>query len=138
MKKIISIVLLGCLMFTGCASYSVYKASEQQVYAKKIAKTKQNAVKAFADGETKTVGIGIDVLAWEAIMENPGKQLGAAILDAAVLYGAYEGVQYLRDSSSETKTTIYNINITDDHNNVVIVDDSHDVNTETEQSNSNE
>ena len=131
MKKILAFILLGAMILNGCASYSVYQASKQQVYAKKVIQAKQNAVKAFANEETGTVGIGIDVLAWEVLTENPGKQLGAAVVDGVMLWAAYEGIQYLQDYSNNN--TVYNVTITGDYNNVVIVDGSSYVTTDSDQ-----
>lgn len=47
------------------------------------------------------VGIGIDVTKWEAMTERPFLQFVAALVDAAIIYGGYEGVKALEDAADD-------------------------------------
>ena len=115
------VICLIIMMFTsGCASYMVYKNSEQKVAARKaFARGDQVAIKAIQLGNDG-VGIGIDVSNWEALKEQPLLQLGAAILDAGLVYGGYKGVESLNENDKEKGV---NITINGDKNNTTIIRD---------------
>jgi hypothetical protein len=55
-------------------------------------------------------GIGFDILCIDAIKEHPWKQLGAAILDAIILYASSEGIQAIKDSLNDEKECTTTIN----------------------------
>lgn len=102
MKRIMSLIVGVILVFSmsGCISGMVYNQSKQKVALRKaiVSNNTQaiNAIKLGDDG----VGIGINVLTWEALKEQPLKQFGAAIADALIMWGGYEGVRSLNDSNS--------------------------------------
>ena len=130
----IVIICTIAIMFSGCASYMVYKNSEQKVAARKaFARGDQAAIKAIQLGNNG-VGIGIDVSNWETLKEQPLLQLGAAILDAGMIYGGYKGVESLNEDSSDHGTTI---NINGDKNNTTIVNGDGNTTTVTPNLDSN-
>lgn len=106
---------------TGCASYMVYNKSQEKVAMRKaIAKGDEKAIRAVQLGEG--VGVGIDVSNWEALSEQPLLQFGAALLDAAMIYGGYKGVESLNDDDKKDKnvnTTTVGVN--GDNNNTTVV-----------------
>lgn len=77
------VVLCAC---SGCASFAVLKSSQQEVRAIKATQLSGGGA-----------GIGIDVSALEAITVHPWLQLGAAAVDAGMIYGGY----YLLDAADE-------------------------------------
>jgi hypothetical protein len=86
------IVLLGAVLWSligcGCASYYVASGSRNAINSRRaIQATQMN---------DQTV-IWVDLLALETLRERPWMQLGAALTDAAALYGAYRGVKELQD-----------------------------------------
>ncbi len=101
MKKsilMISFMLVIMVLANSCASYAVYKKSERKVLTRRaLAIGDQAAIKAVKLGDDG-VGVGIDITKWDTLTEQPLLQLGAAILDAIIAYGAYNGVKALDDS----------------------------------------
>jgi len=125
MKRVIFGFVLASMVFmsSGCASYSVYKGSEKQIMAQKVyASGDEKAIKAFAMGDT--VGIGIDVLATESLTHRPWMQLGAAVLDAGILWAASEGVDQLEKSANSKKRDEIVVNVTGDGNQTTIINNS--------------
>lgn len=133
MKNIlkITIVLAMLVSMSGCATYTVYKHSEQKVAMKKaVASGNQAAIKAVDLGNG-AVGVGIDVSNWEALSEQPLMQLGAALLDAGTIWAAKRGIDSMNgDGSSDKATTI---NVTGNENNLTIINGHN--NTTTSQPN---
>lgn len=79
MKRFIGLIAVALLVFcSGCASYQVAKNSQQEVRAIRATQ--------LAGGGA---GIGIDISMIEALTVHPFLQLGAAALDAGVIYGGY-------------------------------------------------
>ena len=134
MNKLLSIVLGVFLMisFSGCLSSAVYKQSVNQVGLRKaIIANNQPAIRAFQLGNGG-VGLGIDIGNWEALTEQPLKQIGAALGDAALIWGTYEGGKYVADkingsgdnSSSSPGNSVNNggtatsVNVNGDNNTV--------------------
>jgi hypothetical protein len=76
--------LVVAVLNTGCASYAVMKSSQRELQ-------QQKALKAVKLGEAGA-GIGVDVTALEALTYQPLMQVGAAVLDAGLIYGAYRGL----------------------------------------------
>ncbi|MFH0907183.1 MAG: hypothetical protein V1929_00270 [bacterium] len=72
---LLAVAVLG--LCNGCASYLVMKSSEQEVRAIKATQLDGGA------------GIGIDISAVQALTEHPFLQLGAAVVDAGLIYGGY-------------------------------------------------
>lgn len=107
---VMSCVIIAMLN-SSCVSYMALKHNKEKVYKSEIAKrgNPPEMVKAFAHGDV--VGIGFEVTAMDAVFYDFGtfiKQLGAAIADAALIYGSYEAVENLNDnggSSSSENTT---------------------------------
>jgi len=91
MNKILLIVLTGYLLFTnvGCVSYM---AKQSWNDAKE-----QQAVRVEADGTA--VMVGVDLTAMEYLSDNWPIALGAAVLDAGLLYGTYLAVDEISNSS---------------------------------------
>lgn len=108
---------------TGCASYMVYNKSHEKVAMRKaMAKGDEKAIRAVQIGEG--VGVGIDVSNWEALSEQPLLQFGAAVLDAAMIYGGYKGVESLNDDDDDKKDSNVNtttIGVSGDNNTTTVV-----------------
>jgi hypothetical protein len=140
MKKLFNNLLLLSgivIMASGCASYMSLEASKTEIAGQKVvASGDQNAIKAFAiDGGA---GIGVDVGNLQALKKHPFRQLGAAAVDAASVYGAYLGFEKLADTinndSSDTTITINGdhnvINVKSDNNTTTITETKTEGNTE--------
>ena len=85
---------------SGCASYMVYNKSQEKVAMRKaMAKGDERAIRAVQVGDG--IGVGIDVSNWEALSEQPLLQFGAAILDAAMIYGGYKGIDSINNSHDD-------------------------------------
>jgi len=125
MKRILLVTLLLALVAysSGCASMAVYKQSDRKIATRQARLSgDQDAIRATQLG-VGCVGIGVDVTAWDKLTEQPLKQFGAAALDAALLYGAYEllqGLDISYDSDSSSRSKNNEINITDVDGNVDI------------------
>lgn len=101
MKKMISMVIsvLVLISASGCSTL-VYRDSYKKVYARKaILSNNERAIRAVQLGDGG-VGLGIDLANLEVLTEQPFLQLGAAALDAAALYGAYEGIRSITSNNS--------------------------------------
>ena len=115
---------------SGCASYMVYNKSQEKVAMRKaMAKGDKKAIRAVQIGDG--VGVGIDVSNWEALSEQPLLQLGAALLDAAMIYGGYKGIDSINNGNDKdgnttatetTSTTTIHVNGGDGTTTVVIGD----------------
>jgi len=102
---------------SGCASYVTYKKSEKELYQGRILASgderAMNALKAGVPPKqairavdiSNGVGIGIDLAATDIITEHPWLQAGAALLDAAIIYGAKEGIDHLNEHNSSSAST---------------------------------
>jgi len=132
-KSLISVALLMVavvLLNSGCASYMVYKNSKRNVaLLRAIASGDEPAIKAIQLGDDG-VGVGINVTALDTIKENPLGQAGAAILDAVVIYGIKEGVEYLNEKDDDDRNTSGDANGTGDITVNVDNSDDTDINVE--------
>jgi len=122
MKKISKmLVMMGLISICGCATSMVYEDSKKELIMKKaIANNDQYAIKAVQ--LNNGVGLGIDLNHWQVLSVQPFKQLGAALLDAGMIYGGYKGIEYLvnrTENNSETHDT--QITTTGDNNNVTVI-----------------
>ena len=82
MRKTLTAAVLAAAMAmqAGCASYMVAKGSQERVMQRR-------AINAHAvDGGA---AISVDLLSLDVIGERPWLQAGAALLDAAMIYGTY-------------------------------------------------
>ena len=109
--KLLGIVgILGIMVVSnGCMSYMSYQSSADQIKKERIlASGNQVAMKAIQNGVDADVairaipvgdgaGIGIDVANLDALTKNPLRQLGAALLDAATIYGVFLGVEEIQN-----------------------------------------
>lgn len=135
MKKVMSVIftLILLVSMSGCLSNAVLNESKGKVALRKAIMTNnQTAIQAIRLGDNGA-GVGINVLALEALKEQPLKQLGAAIGDALIIWGGYEGVRWAADeldgggsngSNQESGRDNNNINISGDGNEVHIGDES--------------
>jgi len=128
MNKIIKTIATAVLIMvysSGCASYMVMESSKKRVsYKRTVAKGDQAAIKAFNSGEG-TYGIGLDITNLDALKEQPLLQVGAAILDALLIYGSYEGIQKITEDDKAAATddnTGNNVTVNGDRNEVNIID----------------
>jgi hypothetical protein len=133
--SIVSIVALYC---SGCLSIWSQQASMDETRRERIiASGNNNAIKALDMGVAPAAaikavrlgdgaGIGIDVTNWEAIMNHPVRQIGAAIGDAGLIYATSELIDEIdsnnRSSSSSSSSSTTSggdtININGDGNTV--------------------
>lgn len=107
MKKLGTIVMMIAMigimgLSTGCMSIWSYKCSEEEIAQKRLAASgDKNAISMYRSGIPARraikaipmkdgIGIGLDITALDAISEHPWRQAGAALLDAAIGYGAYK------------------------------------------------
>ena len=130
--------VLILLVNTGCVtSYLSARASQREIATKRImASQDKNAVDALKMGVEPEVaikairmengaGISIDLFSLDTLTENPVRQIGAAVLDAALIYGGYRLVQNMTQSGNDNKnevntsTTTVNVNNAD-HTSVTI------------------
>jgi hypothetical protein len=98
----VSILLVSAmLIMQGCVSQRVLEGSERRVAMRKAQITNnQPAIKALKLGED-TVGLGIDVTNLEALKERPFLQIGAALADALIAWGTYEGIKALEEELND-------------------------------------
>jgi hypothetical protein len=79
-------------------------------------------------------GIGIDISNLDALTEQPLLQIGAALLDALLIYGTYEGVRSLDSDDGGNGKAGNDVEITGDGNDVVIIEgDNNDSNADDEE-----
>ena len=129
MKKFILVAILISLVFVcGCSMLS-YQDSKREIQMERAYKTltsgDEAAIKAVKlDGGA---GIGIDITKMEALTKHPVRQLGAAVLDAGLLYGAYLGIEEINSSSSSSDAK--SVDVSGDNNTVIF--NSGDNNTQT-------
>jgi len=120
----ISICLSAMLFANGCVSYMVMKNSEKEVATRRaMAAGDEGAIRAINLGEG-AAGIGFDVSNLDALGEHPWLQLGAAVIDAALMVGTYEGIKSFDDdgpSPDPDPEKSIEVNTTGDGNSVDIV-----------------
>ena len=105
-------VLATMIMTSGC-SYLSMKSSEEEIQRSRIyASGDQKAIRAMENGvapqsairavklDGDGVGIGLDISNLQALTLHPVRQVGAALLDAGALYGAYKGVTSMNSGNS--------------------------------------
>lgn len=112
MRKIAVLVVLSVVLLnSGCASLLVANSSQSKVKARAI------RAQALPDGG---VGIGVDLLSWDVLTEQPLMQLGAAVLDAGTLYYGYQAVKGMQEQTNH-KDKDTDIAVTGNGNNVTVV-----------------
>ena len=117
--KISIILLLICLINSGCASYLVYNNSREKIILRNAVNSKDNnAIKAIALNNGGA-GIGIDIASCDTLTEQPFLQFMAALYDALTIYGGYKVEKSVAGSSSGH--SLSSITISGQNNNVVIV-----------------
>jgi len=134
MKKTNIAILLLVLMVvcTGCETFSTaaYKSTKKELQAQRVmASGNEAAIKAWKNGDT--VGIGVDILAADVIMHRPIKQTAAAVADAAVIYAAKEGLEYLVGEINASSSDSKDINVTVSNSDNTSIDISSDNDTST-------
>lgn len=145
MKKMISVVLMGMLMMgtSGCLSSWSLDSSKQELALQQHQMALQKAI--MSNNETAIravqldnggVGIGVDISNLQALTQHPIRQLGAAVGDAALIWGAYEGVKSFTDNSSHSSTSGRDqVNVTGDGNNVNVGNSKTDSSTRQQANN---
>lgn len=105
----IYLISLSILFTCGCSTM-VYKDSKAKVIERRMIATgkytddqilKARVFKAVPMDSGSAVGI--DLLTpdfWTVISEQPAKQVGAAVVDAGMIYGLYKGVEYVYNEVS--------------------------------------
>jgi len=150
-KLIIGVFAMAMVVYmTGCASYMSYSASQNEIAKERIlasgdvdaanalragvpAKQAIHAVKLGNNG----VGLAIDITSMDALKKHPWRQLGAGVLDAALMYGAYEGIDALDDDDDKpgNSGSGTSVNLTDSNNNTINIvnGDNNDSNNDDNQ-----
>jgi hypothetical protein len=103
MKKMTLAILTSLLFYSsGCVSYMTMKSGQQEI-AERRARIAEDevAVRAFEKG-AKPRELGYNIGAWEAISERPVQQGLALGADILLLWGGYEGVQWLSNYNQGT------------------------------------
>jgi hypothetical protein len=125
--KILSIALMGMLLMgtSGCLSaWSLDSSKHELALQKAIMSNNETAIRAVRLGDDG-VGFGIDISNLSALKEHPLRQIGAAIGDAAIIWGAYEGVKSISNSNSNNEG---DKNAGRDNNDITINGDNNKVN----------
>jgi hypothetical protein len=141
MRKILRVTALTILMAiisSGCVSYSVLEGSRERVALRKaIATNNEAAIQSLKSGNSPQMA-GIKVTTWEAASERGLLQAGAGIADALIIWGGYEGVEWLADqggddssSSDDNSSSRDSIDVTRDSIDVTINGDGNDVDVNT-------
>jgi len=144
-KNIVIVSVLGMMLLnSGCASYLSYKASKNEIAQNRIAALNdKDAIKAINMGvapvdairavrlDNNGVGIGVDISNLDALTQHPLRQLGSALLDAALTYGAVQGIQSATaGGNNSSRNTSNSINVQNaDHTTVTITDSANHSNT---------
>jgi len=119
MKKISILILLAMIALSAGCSSMVYRDSKREIAIERAMMVSTNQESAIRAVQLNGgVGIGVNVLAGEAIMRHPVKQFIAAATDAALIYGAYEGIRQLDLSSSDSDSEV--IDISGSNNTIII------------------
>ena len=101
MKVLITAIVGGILLFnSGCASYMVMEGSKKRIAKRKYAQEVRRNPAIKAQVTEDGFMIGVDIANLEALQERPWLQLGAAILDGALGYGAYRAIDGMDGGSS--------------------------------------
>ena len=142
MKRIPIIALIVASLFacTGCTSLWSLQCSKDEILRNRIMASGNAAgmralqLGAGEDAAIRAValdngaGIGVDVGNLQALTQHPIRQLGAALLDAGMTYGAYLGGKALLDANNNSEPSqtsgrdIIQVNV-DGQNNTVNVGD---------------
>lgn len=96
MNRLTKVIIasLSILIISGCFSPGVYQESKQKVALRRaILSNNQAAIQAIRLGKD-SVGLGIDLTKLEVLKEQPLKQTVAAVADALLIWGGYEGVRW--------------------------------------------
>lgn len=116
--------VLVSVFSSGCISAYVADQSRTKIAMREaIIRNDQSAIKAIRLGDNG-VGLGIDLLSWRTLSEQPLKQLGAAVGDALIIWGGYEGVKSISESVGGDKNDTTSGR---DSNNVTVNGNGNDV-----------
>lgn len=129
MKNVIKLMTLVVVMMVanGCLSYGVLDGSKKIVAMRKaVQRNDAAAIRALKDGDR--AGAGIDVGTWEALKERGVLQTGAAIGDALLVWGGYEGVKWIKEDNDDDDNTSNSTSTSRDNSNVTINGNGNEVN----------
>ena len=125
----VAVLLMSVAVFaSGCCSHAVLQGSKA-IQARRMG----------PDG----AGIGIDISNWDALTERPLLQLGAALVDASLIYGGYKGLEAIEaainddDDDEKLGVSVSGDNNDVDVNVVTITGDDNDSNADRETSSHN-
>ena len=127
MKKIIMIGMLAILLMSdGCVSYLAKSSWNDAQKAK--------AIRVEADGSTVLVGFDISNMAY--LKDNWPTALGAAVVDAGLLYGTYYLVDQINNNGDNSGNNQENpTNVGRDNTTVSITGDGNTVQVRGDESN---
>jgi len=138
MNRIVTACALVAILLlnSGCASYLSYRSSFKEIQRERVYASGDehairmlqrgyscdDAIRAVKIGEEDGVGVAVDVSVTEALAQHPWRQVGAALLDLATMYGAYEGARALQKSSNKDDDgDDITVNTTGDGNSTTVV-----------------
>ncbi len=148
MKKIVMVIGMFAILAvgSGCFSYTVGKGSKSQIVERRMMAsgkyTTEEVQTASVFGAVPLkdgVGIGVNLLTpnfWEVISERPMLQIGAAVGDAALIYGGYLAGDAIFNGDNNSNES--NGGNTSGRDTVVVNGDGNTVNTSTDNSQASE
>ena len=98
---LMAVALAAAMLSGGCASALVARGSRERVVQRRAIQAS-----ALPDGG---VAIGVDLLSLDVLTERPLLQVGAAVLDAGLIYGGYRLVGNLTGGNGGDRGDTYNI-----------------------------
>jgi len=124
---ILTLVAAIAILSSGCVSYPVLQGSKEIVAMRRaIARNDEAAIRSLKSGDSVRAS-GIEVGNWEAVMERPVLQTGAAVADGAILWGGYETVKWIADEIDESSGSGSNQDSGRDSNNIEVNGDGNDI-----------
>jgi hypothetical protein len=116
--KIVALLMVAMLIGSGCCSYMVMEGSKDQVARRRVLASGNDAAIKAVDMGAGYAAIGIDVGNIEALTERPLLQLGAALLDAAIILGLNEGAKMINEADDDDKG---GVTVSGDDNSVTVI-----------------
>lgn len=102
MKKVLMLVLVLAVSFAsnGCVSYLTMRESKEQVAQRRARIAEDDvAIRSFENGARHSE-LGYEITNIDAILERPVQQGLALGADALLIWGGYEGIQWLSNQGS--------------------------------------
>jgi len=121
--KLVCLLIAIAFLTSGCISAAVRKDSQKKIaYRRAMASGDEAAIKAVKLGDNGA-GIGIDISNLDALTEQPFTQFLAALADAGIIYGLYEGIVAIDNKLDKNDSNLAGtqINVTESEDTEIIV-----------------